>query len=216
MEQPKMRAEAALQEPEEETIPQKPEEETAREKLQWKEQQKLHRMRWEEQKIIAEERRKFQQEMAEERIRLREEIARSRREFLQEITEDRRRFERERQGFYLKKDLEEKRLSKESLLFQTKWKILEQELRRLAEEREEIEKNKKRELNRSMGSRSGSSAEYLAEAEIFFSGVQSELEMKKRYRELIKIFHPDNLAGDTRTLQIINRIYDNLKKQFSA
>ncbi len=207
MEQPKRQAETALQEPKEET---------AHQKLHWKEQQKLQRMRWEEQKKIAEERRKFQQEMAEERIRLKEEIAQSRREFLREITEDRRRFECEQQEFYLKKDLEEKRLSKESLLFQTKWKILEEELRRLAEEREEIERSKKRELNQSMGNRSGSGAEYPAEAEIFFSGVESELEMKKRYRELIKIFHPDNLAGDTRTLQIINRIYDNLKKQFSA
>ena len=32
---------------------------------------------------------------------------------------------------------------------------------------------------------------YPSEMELFFSGVENEVDMKKRYRELIKIFHPD-------------------------
>ena len=50
---------------------------------------------------------------------------------------------------------------------------------------------------------------------LFFKGVDSELALKKRYRELTKIFHPDNLNGDTDTLKCINREYDALKKVYS-
>ena len=32
----------------------------------------------------------------------------------------------------------------------------------------------------------------------FFRGVDSELALRKRYKELLKIFHPDNKCGDTK------------------
>ena len=37
---------------------------------------------------------------------------------------------------------------------------------------------------------------------------------KKRYKELTKIFHPDNLAGDTEVIQRINREYEQLKREY--
>ena len=40
-----------------------------------------------------------------------------------------------------------------------------------------------------------------------------EISLKKRYKDLIKIYHPDNLAGDTGTIQEINREYDKLKEK---
>ena len=40
--------------------------------------------------------------------------------------------------------------------------------------------------------------------------------VKKRYKQLLKIYHPDNLCGDTETLQEINREYDRLLKQYET
>ena len=48
---------------------------------------------------------------------------------------------------------------------------------------------------------------------LFFRGVSNPLTLKKRYRDLIKIFHPDNLCGDTELLQRINRTYDILAEE---
>ena len=49
---------------------------------------------------------------------------------------------------------------------------------------------------------------------VFFRGVKNPLALKKRYRDLIKIFHPDNLAGDKDVIQRINKEYENLKEEF--
>ncbi len=49
----------------------------------------------------------------------------------------------------------------------------------------------------------------------FFRGVTHPLALKKRYKELIKIYHPDNLGGDKTMLQKINKEYDRLKKSIN-
>ena len=51
---------------------------------------------------------------------------------------------------------------------------------------------------------------------LFFKGVDNELALKKRYRDLTKIFHPDNLNGDTDTLKHINKEYNALKQIYSS
>ena len=51
---------------------------------------------------------------------------------------------------------------------------------------------------------------------MFFAGVSSELALKKRYKDLIKIYHPDNISGDTNTIQEINREYDELKDRLEG
>ena len=45
---------------------------------------------------------------------------------------------------------------------------------------------------------------------MFFSGVGSRQSLKKRYKDLIKIYHPDNLDGDKDTIQEINSEYNKL------
>ena len=62
----------------------------------------------------------------------------------QQLEDDRRRFKQEQQDFYRRKELEQKRLAEEKHLFQMKWKILEGELQKLAHEKEDIEREKKR------------------------------------------------------------------------
>jgi len=52
---------------------------------------------------------------------------------------------------------------------------------------------------------------YKREARAFFAGVTNPLALRKRYKELIKIFHPDNFSGDNATLLMINKEYEALK-----
>ncbi len=52
------------------------------------------------------------------------------------------------------------------------------------------------------------------EAEVFFAGVKNQLALKKRYKDLLKIYHPDNLAGDKEMMQRISKEYEQLKKAF--
>ena len=47
---------------------------------------------------------------------------------------------------------------------------------------------------------------------VFFAGVGNQLALKKRYKDLLKIYHPDNLAGDKEMMQQISREYERLKK----
>ena len=133
----------------------------------------------------------------------------------QKLDEERRKFEREKKEFYFKQEMEEKRLTEEARLFQMKWKILEGELQRLAKEKKELEIEKEHYYHK-YNSYEEHSVRMETDAEMFFSGVNNELALKKRYKELIKIYHPDNLAGDTVTLQMINKTYDILKQQFTA
>lgn len=51
---------------------------------------------------------------------------------------------------------------------------------------------------------------------VFFQGVRNPLALKKRYKDLIKIFHPDNLAGDKDVIQRINKEYENLKGEYEG
>lgn len=49
---------------------------------------------------------------------------------------------------------------------------------------------------------------------VYFKGVTSEEGLKKRHRELLKIYHTDNQYGDTEVCQNIQREYDYLKKLY--
>ena len=53
-------------------------------------------------------------------------------------------------------------------------------------------------------------------AEIFFTGVDSLLSLKKRYRDLMKIYHPDNLRGDHEMCDMINQEYNVLLRQYDS
>lgn len=126
---------------------------------------------------------------------------------------ERRKLERDKEEFRLQQQAEEQRLLRESRLFEMKWRILEEELQQLAKEKQELAMEKEY-CHRMKKEYQKQTASKLVHGEMFFSGVDSELGMKKRYKDLIKIFHPDNRDGDTNALQVINREYDELKKQF--
>lgn len=112
---------------------------------------------------------------------------------------------------------EKDRLDRENKLFEKKLEILKKELYKLANEKKAFEqeklqfrymKEKARAEYAASGSRNNSG--------VFFRGVASELALKKRYKDLLKIYHPDNLNGDTDTVQCINREFDSLKKKYCS
>ncbi|WP_075720207.1 hypothetical protein [Roseburia sp. 499] len=133
----------------------------------------------------------------------------------QKLAEEKRLLEKEKREFHCKKQLEEKRLAQEKKLFEMKWKILEDELQKLARDRQDIELEKEQYYsNMNENCYVEGNGQRIIKGELFFSGVGNERALKKRYKELIKIFHPDNVDGDNDTLLEINREYDNLKKAF--
>jgi len=48
----------------------------------------------------------------------------------------------------------------------------------------------------------------------FFAGITTKNGLKKRYKQLMKIYHPDNTNGDSFTVACINREYQNLMDQY--
>ncbi len=50
----------------------------------------------------------------------------------------------------------------------------------------------------------------------FFGGVTNFLSLKKRYKDLMKLYHPDNKNGDEFTVMLINKEYEILKERFET
>ncbi|WP_022766919.1 hypothetical protein [Butyrivibrio sp. XPD2006] len=48
----------------------------------------------------------------------------------------------------------------------------------------------------------------------FFAGCNSRESVDKKYKSLVKLYHPDNMDGDTAALQEINAQYTDAKKRF--
>lgn len=139
----------------------------------------------------------------------RQELKEERRQLEQERYE----FEKEKKEFEVNKKMEDKRAEYEKHLFDMKWKILEGELKKLAAEKKQIEKQ--RDFYRFVteyGAEGYSSK--MVRGEMFFSGVDNEDALKKRYKDLIKIYHPDNLNGDKDTIQEINMEYEKMKSLY--
>ncbi len=130
--------------------------------------------------------------------------------------EERRQFEQEKKAFFLEKSMESKRIETERHLFEMKWKVLETELRKLASEKEQVERQRDfyKSVNKFDEKLSSDAKKGIISGRIFFAGVGSEQSLKKRYKDLIKIYHPDNMDGDTGAIQVINREYDKLKQQY--
>lgn len=127
--------------------------------------------------------------------------------------DEKRQFELEKKEFILQRQFEDRKAEQEEKLFNMKWKILEDELKKLALEKEYLLKQREFYRRVSDFERQGSSSTptgKVVKGEIFFCGVDSELTLKKRYKDLIKIYHPDNICGDTTTIQEINSEYEKL------
>lgn len=108
-------------------------------------------------------------------------------------------------------EMRTRELSQREMQFDLKWNLLIQETQQLASDKDAFER--KRLFYEKVAAHERAALAPKAEivhGEMFFSGVRDKSALKKRYRDLIKIYHPDSENGDNETVQEINREYDNL------
>ncbi|MBQ8518880.1 MAG: molecular chaperone DnaJ [Agathobacter sp.] len=131
----------------------------------------------------------------------------------EQLNEQKRMLDLEKKEFFRKVEIEDRRLEQQKSLFEMKFQILEAELVKLAAEREEIEKKKAfYDRVEEFHARSYATLPDQQVGELFFRGVASQQSLKKRYKDLIKIYHPDNVDGDNSLVIEINKEYDHLSQ----
>lgn len=112
----------------------------------------------------------------------------------------------------------ESELQRRSNLFEMQWKLLETELVKLAGEKEKFQREKAffKEVNRRNQEeiKQERKTEINLSGKMFFLGVHDELSLKKRYRDLLKLFHPDSMNGDIHAMQAINKEYEEIKRAY--
>jgi hypothetical protein len=132
-----------------------------------------------------------------------------------QLEHQRQQLEREQKEFQWQKQLDAKQRARQEQMLTMKQQVLEEELRKLAKEKEYVGRQKAF-YDRVISDQEPVVEAVVVKAELFFAGVESESALKKRYKDLIKIYHPDNLSGNNETLQEINREYDRLRQEFEA
>ena len=112
--------------------------------------------------------------------------------------------------------MERKRLKEENLFFEKKMAILQEGFRQLEEELNRFEQERQTLLKEAREQQSGEQefgeGSFTA-VQLLFRGVNNPLALRKRYRDLIKIFHPDNLFGDGELAGQINKEYLKRKQE---
>ena len=150
----------------------------------------------------------------EENIRLeveRKDLKHLEDKFLSEKTS----FQKERDEVNRRLVVEKQRLKQDELFFEKKMEILKNGFAQLEAERRKLEHQKiELEAERNAHQSTVRQDRGMEIAEMLFQGVNSHLALKKRYRDLIKMFHPDNIAGDHEMVLVINRIYEELKQDY--
>jgi len=151
------------------------------------------------------------------------------------IQEERAELERMRERFIKERDVyrqemdalnhrmvvEQRRLREENMFFEKKMAILQNGFQELERDRQALEREKKAaRYERAAGDGSSYSEPiaFLQDGDDFgaalFRGVNNPLALRKRYRELVKIFHPDNFCGDEQIMEIINREFARRKEEY--
>lgn len=140
-----------------------------------------------------------------------------------ELAEMTDKFQKERQCFMdemnilsRRSAMEHKRLKEENLFFDKKMAILQDGFRELDADRKKLERErisfeKERELmsqRRNMDFYGDGSI-----VEVLFRNATNPLALRKRYKDLVKIFHPDNIAGDEELVQMINREFARRRRE---
>ncbi len=166
--------------------------------------------------MSEEELKQLKRFLFEERIRLMQERDKQK-EVYNKFMKERLSFQEEMKALNRKVLGERKRLKDETSFFDKKMQILQNGFLQLDMDRKKFERDKRLyESNKSYDSSAASSGNAFfpkGQTPDFFKGVNNILGLKKRYRDLLKIFHPDNLCGDSDTVLEINRQYEAMKKK---
>jgi len=128
----------------------------------------------------------------------------------EKFNSERRQFQAEMKALNAKISTEKKSLREEMAFFDKKMDILKNGFAQLDADRRKFEKEKL--LFRAKKEASIREASYarLDMVEHLFRGAASPLALKKRYKELLKMFHPDNVSGDHEMVLLINRYYEKM------
>lgn len=138
-----------------------------------------------------------------------------------EIMEHKEKLIRERAQFRTEMDMlnhrmvmEQKRLKDENLFFEKKLEILQDGFKKLDMDKRKLEKDRARfELEKELWEGENNASVGMEEvANVLFRRTNNPLALRKRYKDLLKIFHPDNLCGDAELVQMINREYERRKR----
>lgn len=109
---------------------------------------------------------------------------------------------------------ERKRLKEENLFFDKKMAILTDGFRKLEDDRRKFERDKRTsEEKKNMRKRLAFDAAEDDIVSVLFRNANNPLALRKRYRDLVKIFHPDNLFGDAELMQSINKEFVRKKEE---
>ena len=157
--------------------------------------------------------RELKEQLFREKVKLSEERA--------TLDSDKAAFEAEKQEVLLRLEerktfarVQAKRIEMSEDLVKQKLEIIHDEYSRLVRERARLENERKAfEARRAAGVPTVNKTVY-TDTGILFSGVDSSLALKKRYRELMKIFHPDNTNVDSDVIQSITDRYNELKSRY--
>lgn len=134
-----------------------------------------------------------------------------------QIEQERMQLDIEKRSFLHQQEFEVTRQRNEEQLLDMKRKILEDELYKLAEEKKMFEQ-KKSFYDKVDSYQADNTLKKPASVHgaIFFAGVNGLGALKKRYKDLLKIYHPDNKCGDTDTIQEINKEYQRLLEKMKG
>lgn len=131
--------------------------------------------------------------------------------------EERRQFRNEMDDVNRRIMAAKSRLKQDETFFEKKMDILKNGFAQLDEERRKFEKEKLSFEARKDARESLSRKEMSQDiAELLFQGVKNQLALKKRYKDLLKMFHPDNIAGDHEMVVVINKTYERLKREYES
>lgn len=106
---------------------------------------------------------------------------------------------------------DEKRIDQNRRLIERSYDLLAEDKENIKRQYEKLEKDKIEQRKNNL-----SPKETLYATGMFFRGVNNNSALKKRYKELLKIYHPDNVCGDNDILLKINAEYEALRKQFGS
>lgn len=137
------------------------------------------------------------------------------------LQRERKALERERNALNMRAKSEQRRFRNNELFMAEKQKIIEDAFRQLALdkktlecERLNLEYEKERLRRERLAGMKSQRIDFISDGEnVFFGGVDNERALKKRYKDLLKIFHPDNKDGDTKTLLRIQTEYENIRSE---
>lgn len=141
-----------------------------------------------------------------------------------QLERDKKEFEKEKKEQAILLETRRKKLDREKELFEKQWRIVERELKRIAKDNERLENDRAYLEREKMNFRKLIKEGHEKKAENvvnitcdidFFAGTTGLVGVRKRYKELLKIFHPDNINGDNTIIQLINKAYEEQKKRYA-